>query len=131
MSIKLADAERIVQAGQKKAREMGLKVVISVVDPRGDLVSMSRMDGAPYRSIAVSRGKAFASAEFGVPSAKLAERANNPVMRAFMIAERGMVVPQQGAVPLKRGDELLGAVGVSGASSSDDEIIAIAAAEAL
>jgi len=130
MSINLADAERIVQAAQKKAREMGLKVVISVVDPRGDLVTMSRMDGAPYRSIAVSKGKAFASAEYGVPSAKLAERADNPVVRAFTIAERGLFVPHQGAVPIKRGDELLGAVGVSGASSQDDEIIAMAALEA-
>ena len=130
MAIKLADAERIVQAAQKKAREMGLKVVISVVDLRGDLVSMSRMDGAPYRSIAVSKGKAFASVEYGVPSAKLGERANNPVMRAMMIAERGLFVPQQGAVPIKQGDELLGAIGVSGASSKDDEIIALAALEA-
>jgi uncharacterized protein GlcG (DUF336 family) len=130
MSIKLIDAERIVQAAQKKAVEMGLKVVISVVDLRGDLVTMSRMDGAPYRSIAVSKGKAFASVEYGVPSAKLSERANNPVMRAMMIAERGLFVPQQGAVPIKQGDELLGAIGVSGASSKDDEIIAIAALEA-
>lgn len=127
MSIKLSDAERLVQAAQKKAVEMGLKVVISVVDLRGDLVTMSRMDGAPYRSIAVSKGKAFASVEYGVPSAKLAERANNPVMRAMMISERGLFVPQQGAVPIKKGDELLGAIGVSGASSQDDETIALAA----
>ena len=60
-------------------------------------------------------------------SAKLAERANNPVMRAMMIAEKGLFVPQQGAVPIKQGDELLGAIGVSGASSKDDEIIALAA----
>ena len=131
MAIKLADAERIVQAAQKKAREMGLKVVISVVDLRGDLVSMSRMDGAPYRSIAVSKGKAFASVEYGVPSAKLGERANNPVMRAMMIAERGLFVPQQGAVPIRQGEELLGAIGVSGASSQDDETVALAALEAL
>jgi len=131
MAIKLSDSERIVQAAQKKAREMGLKVVISIVDPRGDLVTMSRMDGAPYRSIAVSKGKAFASVEYGVPSAKLAERANNPVMRAMMIAEKGLFVPQQGAVPIKQGDRLLGAIGVSGASSKDDETIAIAGLEAL
>ena len=90
---------------------------------------MSRMHGAPYRSIAVSKGKAFASVEYGVPSAKLAERADNPVMRAMMIAEKGLFVPQQGAVPIRQGDELLGAIGVSGASSQEDEIIAIAALE--
>jgi uncharacterized protein GlcG (DUF336 family) len=129
MAIKLSDAERIVQAAQKKAHEMGLKVVISVVDLRGDLVTMSRMDGAPYRSIAISRGKAFASVEYGLPSAKLAERADNPVIRAMMISERGLFVPQQGAVPIRRDGELLGAVGVSGASSQEDETIALAALE--
>lgn len=130
MSIALSDAERIVQAAQKKAREMGLKVVISVVDLRGDLVTMSRMDGAPYRSIAISKGKAFVSVEYGVPSAKLTERADTPVLRAMMIAEKGLFVPQQGALPVKQGDELLGAVGVSGASSQEDEIIAMAGLEA-
>lgn len=131
MAIKLSDAERIVQAAQRKACEMGLKVVISVVDLRGDLVTMSRMDGAPYRSIAISRGKAFASVEFGVSSAELSERAETPVIRAMMIAERGLFVPQQGAVPIKNGGKLLGAVGVSGASSKEDEIIARAALQAI
>lgn len=131
MAVKLSDAESIIQAAKRKAQEMGLNVVISVVDPRGDLVTMSRMDGAPYRSIAVSRGKAFASVEYGVPSGELAERANNPVMRALMVIENGRFIPQQGAVPIKQGNELQGAVGVSGASSQDDEIIALAGLEAL
>lgn len=131
MAVKLSDAESIIQAAKRKAQEMGLNVVISVVDPRGDLVTMSRMDGAPYRSIAVSRGKAFASVEYGVPSGELSERANNPVMRALMVIENGRFIPQQGAVPIKQGNELQGAVGVSGASSQDDEIIALAGLEAL
>ncbi len=131
MSIKLSEAESIVQAAKAKALEMGLNVVIAVVDPRGDLVTMSRMDGAAYRSIAISRGKAFASVEYGVPSGDLAERANSPVMRSLMEFENGYFIPQQGAVPIKQGEKLLGAIGVSGASSPDDEIIALAGLEAL
>jgi glc operon protein GlcG len=131
MAIKLSEAESIVQAAKAKALEMKLEVVISVVDPRGDLVTMSRMDGAPYRSIAISRGKAFASVEYGVPSGDLAARADKPVMRALMEFESGYFIPQQGAVPIKKGEKLLGAIGVSGASSQDDEIIALAGLEAL
>ena len=131
MSIKLSQAESIVQTAKAKALEMGLNVVVAVVDPRGDLTTMSRMDGAPYRSIAISRGKAFASVEYGLPSGELADRADKPVMRALMEFENGYFIPQQGAVPIKQGEKVLGAVGVSGASSQDDEIIALAGLEAL
>ena len=71
------------------------------------------------------------SAAFGVPSADLTERANNPVMRALMQMEDGQLIPQQGAVPIKRGNELIGAIGVSGASSQEDEEIARAGLAAL
>jgi len=126
MTITLADAERIVQAGNKKAEEMGIKVTIAVVDPRGDLVLLSRMDGAPWRSLEISQGKAHASAEFGVPSAELSARATMPVMQAVVQIKGGVFVPQQGAVPIKQGDKVIGAVGVSGASSEDDEVVAMA-----
>ena len=90
-----------------------------------------RLDGAIWRTMLVSRGKAYASAAFGVPSAELSERANNPVMRALMQMEDGQIIPQQGAVPIKRGNELLGAIGVSGARSEEDEEVARAGIGAL
>lgn len=131
MAITLAEAERILQAAKKKAQEMGVKVGIAVVDPRGDLITMVRLDEALWRTAPVSRGKAFASAAFGVPSGELTERANNPVMRALQQMEGGFIIPQQGAVPIKRGNELIGAIGVSGATSQQDEEIARAGANAL
>jgi glc operon protein GlcG len=79
----------------------------------------------------VSRGKAYAAVAFGVPSGELTERANNPVMRALMLMEEGQIIPQQGAVPIKRGSELLGAIGVSGARSEEDEQVARAGIDAL
>jgi uncharacterized protein GlcG (DUF336 family) len=66
-----------------------------------------------------------------VPSAELTERANNPVMRALMLMEDGQIIPQQGAVPIKRGNELLGAIGVSGARSEEDEEVSRAGVAAL
>ena len=131
MALTLAEAERILQAAKKKAQDMGVKVAISIVDPRGDLVAMVRLDGALWRTAPVSRGKAFASVAFGAPSGELTARADNPVMRSLILMEGGNIIPQQGAVPIKRGDELLGAIGVSGATSQEDEDIARAGIAAL
>lgn len=130
-TITMAEAERILQAAKQKALEMGVQIAISVVDARGDLVAMVRLDGALWRTAPISRGKAYASAAFGTPSADLTERANNPVMRALMQMEDGQIIPQQGALPIKRGNDLLGAVGVSGATSQEDEDIARAGLAAL
>jgi glc operon protein GlcG len=131
MAMTLAEAERILQAAKKKAQDMGVKVAISIVDPRGDLVAMVRLDGALWRTAPVSRGKAFASVAFGAPSGELTARADNPVMRSLILMEGGNIIPQQGAVPIRRGNELLGAIGVSGATSQEDEDIARAGTAAL
>ncbi len=124
MAITLVEAERIMAAAKAKALQMNVKVGISIVDPRGDLVAMLRLDGALWRTAPISRGKAFASVAFGQASGALQARADSPVIRALMIQEEGLLIPQQGAVPIMRGNELIGAIGVSGALSSEDEEIA-------
>ena len=92
---------------------------------------MVRMDGAPWRTPYVSRGKARASACFGISSADLTERAMTPVLRAVMEVERGEFVPGQGALPIFRDGELIGAIGGSGGSSQEDEDAARAGIDAL
>ena len=117
----LEEAERALQAAKAKALEMGVKLSISVVDERGDLKCMVRMDGAPWRTPYISRGKARASACFGIPSGDLTDRAMTPVMRAVMEVERGEFVPGQGALPIIRNGELIGAIGGSGGTAQEDE----------
>lgn len=124
MVITLGEAEQILQAAKAKATQMGVIVAIAVVDPRGDLVAMIRMDGALWRTAPVARGKAFASVAYGVPSADLMARADTPVMRSLIMMEQGDIIPQQGALPIVRGDTVIGAVGVSGAAAHEDEDIA-------
>jgi uncharacterized protein GlcG (DUF336 family) len=131
MTLTLAEAERILQAAKSKAIEMGVTVAIAVVDPRGDLVAMIRMDGALWRTAPVARGKAFASVAYGVPSLDLMARADTPVMRSLIMMEQGEIIPQQGALPIKRDDVVIGAVGASGAAAHEDEEIARAGIEAL
>src|ERR671914_2143291 len=120
-NITLDEAERVLQAAKKKAIAMGVKLSISVVDSRGDLVCMVKMDGAPWRTPYISRGKARASACFGVPSADLTDRAMTPVLRAVMEVEKGEFVPGQGALPIMKNGELIGAIGGSGGTSQEDE----------
>jgi uncharacterized protein GlcG (DUF336 family) len=130
-NITLEEAERALQAAKKKAMEMGVKLSISVVDARGDLICMVRMDGAPWRTPYISRGKARASACFGIPSKDLTDRALTPVLRAVMEVEKGEFVPGQGALPVFKNGELIGAVGGSGGTAQEDEDASRAGVEAL
>ena len=114
-SLTLAEAEQILAASKIKMNDMGVKLSVSVVDPRGDLIAMFRADGAPWRSPVISRGKALSAACWGLSSADLAERAHQPVFQAFMNIQGGHFIPGQGALPVYRDGEILGAVGGSGA----------------
>ena len=131
MYINSSEAQKVLQAAQSKAQQMGVKVSISVVDGRGDLLAMVRLDGTSWRTALISKGKAYASANFGVPSAELTARATSPVMQSFMLQVRGEAVLAQGAVPIVRNGQVVGACGVSGAKSEEDEEIAKAGIAAI
>jgi len=120
-NLTLAEAEVILAGAKAKMVELGLKMSISVVDPRGDLITMFRMDGAPWRTPAVSRAKAVAAASFEMASGKLTENAQAPIFRGFMAMEGGHMIPGQGALPVFRNGEIIGAVGGSGGTAQEDE----------
>ena len=120
-SLTLAEAEVILAGAKAKVVELGLKMSISVVDPRGDLITMFKMDGAPWRTPAVSRGKAVASASFERASGELTDNAQAPIFRAFMAMEGGHMIPGQGALAIFKNGEIIGAVGGSGGTSQEDE----------
>lgn len=130
-SLTLAEAEQILAAAKVKMNELGVKLSVSVVDPRGDLLAMFRADGAPWRSPVISHGKALSAACWGLSSAELSERAHQPVMQGFMALQGGHFIPGQGALPVYKDGEILGAVGGSGGSSQEDEDAARAGIEAL
>ena len=131
MPITLADAKVLLQAGEAKAADMRLVVSISVVDARGDVVAIHRMDGARYFTPEVARGKAMAAAVFGQPSAELTERAKLPALQSLNQMHQGRFVFGQGGLPISRTAETEGAVGVSGGTAEQDEEIAKAAIAAL
>jgi uncharacterized protein GlcG (DUF336 family) len=128
----LDESLRMLAAARAKAEEKCIKVAIAVLDPRGDLVALHRMDGALWRCVPISQGKAAASAAWNIPSVELQERWNQPVFQSLSTMENGRLIPWQGALPVRRDDgTMVGAIGVSGAKASDDEEVAAAGLHAL
>ncbi len=131
MPLTLRDAEKAVQAAQAAAVKMGVNVSICVVDPHGDLVAAARMDKARFFTADVARGKAMVSAMFGQLSGAMAERAGSPIMQNLNQMNQGKLFFAQGAVPIAKDGEVLGSVGVSGATSQQDEDVAKAGVAAI
>jgi len=128
-TLTLAEAEVILAGAKAKVLEMGAKMSISVVDARGDLITMMRTDGASWRTPPISRAKAVAASCFGRASGELTENALAPVFRGLMAMEGGHMIPGQGALPVFKDGELVGAVGGSGGTGQEDEEAARAGIE--
>ena len=129
--VTLAEAVRILDAAIAKAQELDIKITASVVDSGTNLVAAHKMDGTLILAIEGSRGKAVASVIFGQPSGELEARAERPVMRALSIQMNGRFIMSQGAVPIIRDGAVVGACGVGGGTSEEDEQCARAGIEAI
>ncbi len=128
MALTLAKAKQALEAAEARARELNLNVTIAIVDTSGNLVALHRMDSARWMTVHIGLGKAKGSVAYNRPTRELAERAGRPVFQSLMIHE-GMLFAQ-GAVPIYEGAEVVGACGVSGGNTpQEDEDIAIAGAE--
>ena len=110
-----------IHSAQETATSLGVSLSCAVVDSRGDLIALARMDGARFYTTDVARGKARISALFGQPSADMADFANSPAFQSFNETIPGPLYAFQGALPIMRNGELIGAMGCSGAASQVDE----------
>ena len=110
-----------LDAARRAADTAGVKLSCAVVDSRGDLIALARMDGARFYTTAVARGKAALSAMFGQPSGNLGPFASSPAFENFNEAAQTPLYPFQGALPITRNGETIGAMGCSGAASQQDE----------
>jgi uncharacterized protein GlcG (DUF336 family) len=130
--ITLEEARRIISAAEEKARQMGQPMNIAVMDAGRNLVAFHRMDGAWVASTDIAIDKAFTSAGRGLTTRKIGEMAQ-PGQPLFGIntTNGGRIVIFAGGVPLTRGDEVIGAIGVSGGTVDEDEEVAEAGVAAL
>ncbi|SVD62105.1 uncharacterized protein METZ01_LOCUS414959 [marine metagenome] len=121
LKLTLSQAEAIISFAKSKMMDLGVKMSLSVTDSRGDLIAMVRSDGASWRTPTISKGKAVAAACFGQSTKELESRASSPIFQAFTVAENGIFIMGQGALPVYQEGELIGAVGASGGTPVEDE----------
>jgi len=118
-------AQRVADAAVRFAKARQLAVSVVVVDAAGHFLSGVRMDGAPFATFDVARGKAIASAATGGASgAELVKRYQaNPIVFGQMssLVYGGPMFPSQGSLGIFVDGHLAGAVGVSGGPSDLDE----------
>lgn len=132
MSVDLDRALELIAAAREKAEEIGVPMVIAVVDAGGNLVALQRMDGALLVSIDIATNKAYTAVAVKLPTEDLAGVAQ-PGQPLFGIhnADGGRIVIFGGGIPLKQKDEIIGGIGVSGGSVEEDVLCATAAVERL
>jgi len=130
-SLTLEGAERIISASKAKAHELNAPGgVIAVVDAGGNLMALERIDGTFAAGANISIGKARTAVLFQKPT-KVFEEIINKGRTAMAALPDSFFTPLQGGVPIILNGEIIGGVGVSGASSAaQDEELAIAGAEA-
>jgi uncharacterized protein GlcG (DUF336 family) len=134
MSVTLDQASSIVDATLKKARELKqMPQTVVVLDTGGHVVCAKREDGSGIVRFEVAVGKAYGALGMGWGSRTMMERAaQNPnFLTAIAAASGGRLVPNPGGVLIRDvSNHILGAVGISGDTGDNDEIIAIAGIEA-
>ncbi|UCG13541.1 MAG: heme-binding protein [Deltaproteobacteria bacterium] len=122
----------LIAAARKKAEQIGVPMVIAVVDNGGNLVALQRMDQALLVSVDIAHNKAYTAAAVKLPTHELATLAQ-PGRPLFGIhnADGGRIVIFGGGFPLKLNNEIIGGIGVSGGSVEEDIQCAEAALERL
>lgn len=131
MMVTLADARRIIAAAERKAEEIGQPMNIAVVDIGGNLIAHERMDRAWIGSVDISINKAWTARAFDISTKELAEQSQSgDQFFGIHASNHGRVMIFAGGVPLKRGDQVVGGVGVSGGLGKQDQAVAEAGAAA-
>ena len=129
--ITLSDARKIIAAAERKAEEIGQPMNIAVVDSGGNLVAHARMDRAWIGSVDISIKKAWTARAFDISTKELAELSQSgDQFFGIHTSNDGKVMIFAGGVPLKRGNDVVGGIGVSGGMGKQDQAVAEAGAEA-
>jgi uncharacterized protein GlcG (DUF336 family) len=125
-------AKAVIAAAERKAQEMGHPFVIAVVDDSGVLKAFSRMDGAALLSVQVAQDKAYTAVGFGMPSHGWYDFVkDDPPLAMGAAPGIDRLVVFGGGYPIKIGDTVVGAIGVSGGHYSQDMEVAQAGLSAV
>src|ERR1700687_2426817 len=131
--LRAVECREFIKAGVEKAEEMGVPVSVAVVGPEARLIAVERMDEAGFITPDTAIAKAFTMAAFRSMSPRFPDglviqqwfKERNPQLLTNLAAlTNGKIAASGGAAPALKGHEMVGAYGVSGATSDQDEVIA-------
>ncbi len=130
----LEAANRIIEAARAKGRDLGLApLTVVVLDAGGHMVALAREDGSGIARVEIATGKAWGGLGVGAGSRMLFDRWNAGgagFVTGLAAATGGRMVPVPGGVLVTADGAVLGAVGISGDTSDNDEACAVAGIEA-
>lgn len=129
--LSLDDANAAVESAVKKAEEIGTAMDIALVDAGGNLKAFARMDGAWLGSIDIAQKKARTARYFDMNTGDIGQlsQPGGPLYNIEHSNEGLITFP--GGIPIKDGDTVIGAIGVSGSTVEDDHTVAMAGAQAI
>jgi len=124
-------ANLAVCAAIEEAVKLDIKINVEVVDSSGLPMAFLRMTGAYIHSIEIAKDKAFTASSFGLATNEWESIfKDNPILKVG-IPTRARLVVFGGGLPIKNGDDIIGAIGVSGGSEKQDIQCAEAGTKAL
>jgi uncharacterized protein GlcG (DUF336 family) len=124
--INLQRAQEVVQAALAEATKRGWPMNIAVLDSGANLVAFARMDGAQIGSITISQHKARAAVRYRRPTKAFEDAIQKAGYHYIMTLDD--VIASRGGIPLVEAGKIVGAIGCSGGTGSQDEVVASAGA---
>jgi uncharacterized protein GlcG (DUF336 family) len=132
-AVTLGQASVLVDAALARGAELGLApLTVAVLDPGGHLVALKRQDGSGILRAEIAIAKAWGVLGMGLPARALTERAQRApqFFATLSVLSGGRMMPVAGGVPLTVDGQVIGAAGISGDTSDNDEACAIHGAQA-
>jgi len=132
--LRAVECREFIKAVVEKAAEMGVPISVAVVGPEGHLIAVERMDDAGFITPDTAIAKAFTVAAFRSMSPRFPDglviqqwfKERNPQLLISLAAlTHGKIAASGGAAPVFNGDEMVGAYGISGGTSQQDEEMAV------
>ncbi|RYG73441.1 heme-binding protein [Lentibacillus cibarius] len=124
-TLNLEMAKKVIEGAEAEAANIGVQMVISVMDDGGNLIATHRMDDAWLASVDIARNKAWTSVALKMPTSNLEDATvPNAELWGLNTTNQGKIVVFGGGIPLEKDGKVLGAIGVSGGAVPQDVQVA-------
>lgn len=127
--ISLAKAQAVIAAAIAEANKRGWPEDFAVVGPRGNLIAFARMDGAQLASVAIAEHKARTAARYRRPTRAFEDAVQKYGLNYILTLDD--VIASRGGIPLVQDGKIIGAIGCSGGTGSQDEALCKVAVDSL